>query len=149
MNILDEMAQDWVKRLCAVQLDYTKRLDLLAVEYNRMSIADREAVKTAVGDKGIVVALANLPSTKSSIALNVGGSPSEQTVRQLTKQLPLEALVDLMGLFGLAIYEAHAPSKEHVVTFVSDKVTIAVHLTDNLKRQTEEIILNAAKKGQC
>lgn len=48
MNILDEMALDWFRRLCSTHTAYTKQLELLAIEHSRMSDADKRAIDKVV-----------------------------------------------------------------------------------------------------
>jgi hypothetical protein len=163
MSILDEMAQDWVKRLCTAHAAYSKQLDLLLVEFDRMSDADREAVKTAMGGEGFVVALGGLPSatlrkcglpatTQSSFALNVGGPLSAQATARVLDQLPVEAAADLMGLFGQKVYATLAPAKDHPITFASGEVVFVACprrvIDDGVQNRLEEAVL-AARKGQC
>jgi hypothetical protein len=155
MSVLDEMATDWVKRLCVAQSEYCEKIDLLAVEYERMAADNREASQASRGGEGgLVISLVALPpsvlrkyvgerpSTKYGVVLRLGDELPLKGLAKLCGQMRPEIIADTISLLALGTcmaYEDYATGPLlRAISFISDKLGI-------LAERTRQEVLDAAK----
>ena len=160
MSISDEIGRDWVKRLCALQLDYTKRLDLLATEYIRMPNAEQAAVKTALGGDGFILSLTGLPDkvmrtfakereVKHGIGFLIGDVGVTQDMAALTtRHIPLEALADTIRILGIGAHTVYKEKAEGpllaAIAWVGETL-----LAKRWQERADDAIQALAKKAQA